>query len=103
MICLEDEIIDENKELVLFDPNETWKKTLLIPGSYRLRELLVPVFKQGKCVYTSPEVMDIQAYCREELDTLWEESKRLAYPHRIHVDLSQKLWNMRVELLSSIN
>lgn len=103
LICLEDEIIDENKELVLFDPNETWKKTLLIPGSYRLRELLVPVFKQGKCVYTSPEVMDIQAYCREELDTLWEESKRLAYPHRIHVDLSQKLWNMRVELLSSIN
>lgn len=103
LICLEDEIIDENKELVLFDPNETWKKTLLIPGSYRLRELLVPVFKQGKCVYTSPEVMNIQAYCREELDTLWEESKRLAYPHRIHVDLSQKLWNMRVELLSSIN
>ena len=100
LICLEDEIVDINEELVLFDPNETWKKTMLFPGSYTVKELLVPVFKKGKCIYDSPAVMDIQAYCRQELDTLWDESKRLAYPHKIHVDLSQKLWNMRVDLLS---
>ena len=92
--------MDINEELVLFDPNETWKKTMLFPGSYTVKELLVPVFKKGKCIYDSPAVMDIQAYCRQELDTLWDESKRLAYPHKIHVDLSQKLWNMRVDLLS---
>lgn len=100
LICLEDEIVDINEELVLFDPNETWKKTMLFPGSYTVKEILVPVFKKGKCIYDSPAVMDIQAYCRQELDTLWDESKRLAYPHKIHVDLSQKLWNMRVDLLS---
>ena len=101
LICLVDESFDENKSLLLFDPIETWKKTHLAPGTYTMRELLVPVFKDGQCVYNSPKVMDIRAYCMKELDTLWDESKRLVNPHEVHVDLSNKLWHMKNQLLDS--
>lgn len=101
LICLVDETYDSKHSLLLFDPIETWKKTHLAPDSYRLRELLVPVFKDGVCVYQSPSVMDIQAYCKQELATLWEESLRLEYPHRTHVDLSMPLWKMKNQLLDS--
>ena len=99
LICLVDEEFDEKNSLLLFDPIETWKKTHLAPGTYTMRELLVPIFKNGECVYESPKVMDIQKYCKEELATLWEESLRLEYPHRTHVDLSMPLWKMKNELL----
>ena len=101
LICLVDEVYDEDKSLLLFDPIETWKKTLLSPGAYTLRELMIPVFKAGECVYHSPKVMEIQKYCKGELDTLWEESKRLINPHEIHVDLSNELWHMKNQLLDS--
>ena len=101
LICLVDEQFDENNSLLLFDPIETWKKTHLAPNTYTIRELLVPVFKNGECIYHSPEVMDIQAYCRKELDTLWEESRRLVNPHEVHVDLSNELWHMKNQLLDS--
>lgn len=71
LIALEDEVFDENEPLLLFDPLEPWKKTLLEPGTYTMRELMVPVFLDGKCVYTSPSVMEIREYCQKELDTLW--------------------------------
>ena len=80
---------------------ETWKKTHLAPNSYTLREMMVPVFKEGKCIYHSPKVMDIQAYCKDELNTLWDESRRLINPHEVHVDLSHKLWHMKNQLLDS--
>ena len=87
--------------MLLFDPIQTWKKTFLAPGTYTLRELLVPVFQGGTCVYHSPKVMEIQAYCRKELDTLWDESKRLVNPHTVHVDLSNELWHMKKQLLDT--
>ena len=101
LICLVDEEYDTNKSLLLFDPIETWKKTHLAPGSYTMREMMVPVFLKGQCVYESPKVMDIQKYCKKELSTLWEESLRLEYPHRVHVDLSKPLWDMKNQLLDS--
>ena len=101
LICLVGEKFDTNNSLLLFDPQATWKKTLLAPGSYTLRELLVPVFLNGECVYESPKVMDIQKYCKEELDTLWDESKRLVNPHTVHVDLSNELWQTKQKLLDS--
>ena len=101
LICLTDETFDTNDSLLLFDPIETWKKTNLEPNTYTIRELLIPVFQNGKCVYHSPKVMDIRTYCQQELDTLWEESKRLVNPHEVHVDLSRKLWNMKNDLLDS--
>ena len=99
LICLVDEEYDSKNSLLLFDPIETWKKTHLAPDSYTLRELMVPVFLNGTCVYESPRVMDIQKYCKKELATLWEASLRLEYPHRTHVDLSMPLWKMRNQLL----
>ncbi len=101
LICLVDEKFDTNNSLLLFDPIETWKKTLLAPRTYTMRELLVPVFLNGTCVYETPKVMDIQAYCKKELDTLWDESKRLVNPHKVHVDLSNELWHMKNQLLDT--
>lgn len=99
LIALADEEFSSENPLLLFDPIETWKKTLLPGGSYTMRELLIPVFRNGECVYESPTVMEIQKRCREELDTLWEESKRFEYPHQTYVDLSRKLWNLKNNLL----
>ena len=101
LICLTHESYDSRNSLLIFDPIETWKKTLLAPDSYTLRELLAPVFKNGTCVYQSPSVMEIRAYCQRELDTLWEESRRLVNPHEVHVDLSNELWHMKNQLLDS--
>ncbi len=101
LICLADEKFDESNSLLLFDPIQTWKKTHLAPKSYTMRELLVPIFKKGTCIYSSPKVMDIQAYCKKELTTLWEESHRLVNPHKVHVDLSNELWQIKKALLDS--
>lgn len=101
LIALADEKYDESEPLLLFDPVETWKKTLLEPGEYTIREIMVPVFKDGKCVYTTPEVMDIQAYCKKELSTLWDESKRLINPQEVHVDLSRPLFDIKHKLLNN--
>ncbi len=101
LICLADEKFDESNSLLLFDPIQTWKKTHLAPKSYTMRELLVPIFKKGTCIYSLPKVMDIQAYCKKELTTLWEESRRLVNPHKVHVDLSNELWQIKKALLDS--
>lgn len=103
LICLTDEHFDENEPLLLFDPLEPWKKTHLDGGSYTLREILVPVFLNGDCVYTSPKTMEIRAYCQKELDTLWEETRRLVNPHEVYVDLSQKLYDIKIDLLNQMS
>lgn len=103
LICLVDETYDENEPLVLFDPNEPWKKTKLLPGTYELRELMVHVFDHGNCIYHSPKVMDIRDYCQKELETLWEETRRLVNPHGVYVDLSQKLYDMKISLLNQMS
>ena len=103
LICLVDEIYNEEEPLLLFDPAEPWKKTRLPGGSYTMRAILVPVFKNGECCYESPKVMDIRAYCQKELDTLWDETRRLMNPHEVYVDLSTKLYNMKIELLDKLS
>ncbi len=101
LICLADETINPDEPLRLFDPIDTWKKTLLQPGSYLVKELLVPVFQSGQCVYESKPVMQIRNYCQQELCTLWDETRRLVNPQEVHVDLSKKLWDMKHELLNT--
>ena len=103
LIALSDETFSEENPLLLFDPINTWKKTYLKPGTYTLRQLLVPIFINGECVYESPSVSDIRAYCAKELDTLWDETKRFANPHIVYVDLSNQLWHMKNQLLDSFN
>ena len=103
LICFADETFDTDQDLLLFDPNATWKKTRLPGGSYRMQEILKPVFVNGECVYESPSVMEIAAYCRREKETLWDETKRLFYPHRVYVDLSQKLYDTKEMLLNEMS
>ena len=100
LIALADETFSEDEDITIFDPIETWKKTTLSAGTYTIRELPVPVFKSGICVYQSPSVAEICDYCKKEQETLWEESRRLVNPHKVYVDLSDKLFDMKKELLS---
>ena len=102
LIALADETFREDEAILLFDPLEPWKKTLLPAGSFTLRELMIPVFLDGKCVYTSPSVMEIRDYCQKELDTLWDETRRLVNPHQVYVDLSQKLYDTKLKLLDQM-
>ena len=101
LICFADEVYDISQDLLLFDPIDTWKKTRLTGGSYTMRELPIQVFKEGRCVYHSPKVMEIREYRQKELNTLWDETKRLVNPHEVHVDLSNELWHMKKQLLES--
>ena len=102
LICFADEVIDPKQDLLLFDPMDTWKKTKLAGGTYTVREILLPIFKNGECLYKYPTLKEIAAYCREEKDTLWDETKRLFYPHRVYVDLSQKLYAVKQSLLDQM-
>ena len=103
LICFADETFDETQDMKLFDPIEPWKKTKLLGGTYRMRELLVPIFKGGQCVYESPSVMEIAAYCKQEKATLWDETMRLFNPHKVYVDLSQKLFDEKQSLLNQMD
>jgi nicotinate phosphoribosyltransferase len=103
LICLAGEKFDESQDLHLFDPNAPWKKTRLPGDTYHIRELLIPVIKGGKAVYHSPKVMEIRAICEKEKETLWDETMRLVNPHEIHVDLSQKLYDMKTALLEEMH
>ena len=103
LICFADETFDESDDLMLFDPEATWKKTHLSGGSYRMKELLKPIFIHGECVYTSPSVREIAAFCKSEKETLWDETMRLFNPHNIYVDLSQKLYDTKEALLNEMS
>ena len=98
-ICLADEVFSEEDDLTLFDPVETWKKSTLEGGSYTMEPLLQPIFEGGKLVYTCPSVEEITEHAKRELDRLWDECKRLKNPHNVHVDLSDKLYEMKIKLL----
>ena len=99
-IALEEERFSEAEDLVLFDPIDTWKKSTLKGGSYEMRPLLVPIFLGGKLVYNCPSVEEIKAHCKKEQESLWEECRRLTNPHAVHVDLSDKLYEMKKGLLA---
>ena len=103
LICLTDEKLDADENMVLFDPIDTWKKTKVLGGTYEIRELLVPVIKKGKRVYESPSVMELRDYCQKEQNTLWDESRRFANPQKVYVDLSQKLWELKKDLLEEMS
>ncbi len=101
IIALEGEKFDEDKELILYAANARWKKIKLKASTYVLRELLIPVFKGGKKVYETPSVMEIKAYAKKELDTLWEEYKRLVNPQIMQVVLSDKLHTLKEKMLEN--
>jgi nicotinate phosphoribosyltransferase len=100
LICLVGEKYDESEALKIFAPDATWKKLTIEAGTYRLRELLVPIFVNGRCVYNSPATMEIKKFCEEELATLWDETRRLVNPQEVYVDLSKPLYELKQELLN---
>ena len=97
LITVHDEVVDENKPLELFDPDATWKRNVFT--DFTAKELLVPIFQGGKLVYKQPSMEEIRAYCKEQIDLQWDEVKRFENPHNYYVDLSQKLWDLKQELL----
>ena len=98
LMLLSDEPTPDGSDYVIFDPEHTWKRKTVT--NYYAIELLVPVFKKGKCVYTSPDTEKIRTYCAEQIEGLWDEVKRFENPHNYYVDLSQKLWNIKNDLLN---
>ena len=98
-LCLWHETVDESQPLELFDPNATWKRKTFT--NFTARPLLVPIFQKGELVYQEPELPEIQSYCRDQVDTLWDGVKRFDYPHEYYVDLSQELWDIKNDLLQN--
>lgn len=96
-----DEVIDESKPYEIFDPGNTWKRKTIT--DFEAKELLVPLFKNGKCVYELPKLSEIKEYCEGEIAKIWDEVKRFENPHAYYVDMSQKLWDIRYKLLSENN
>lgn len=93
-----DENIDDTKPYTIFDPEHTWKRKTV--QSFVARQLLVPVFEKGRCVYESPSVDEIKAYCTQQVGTLWDEVLRFENPHSYYVDLSEKVWKEKQRLLA---
>lgn len=96
-LCVFDETIDENEPLELFDPVQVWKTKTVT--NFTAKELLIPIFKNGECVYDSPSLHEIRDYCKAQIMTLWDEVKRFENPHKYYVDLSRKLWDIKQSLL----
>ena len=97
LITLYDETVDDSRPLELFDPDATWKRKTFT--DFEAKELLVPIFRNGKLVYQSPTITEMRAYCAAQIDLLWDEVKRFENPHNYYVDLSQKLWDIKQSLL----
>ena len=97
LITLYDETVDDSRPLELFDPDATWKRKTFT--DFEAKELLVPIFRNGKLVYQSPTITEMRAYCAAQIDLLWDEVKRFENPHNYYVDLSQKLWDIKQALL----
>ena len=98
-LCVHDEVVDDTKDLEIFDPSATWKRKTVY--DFTAKELLVPIFKNGELVYDLPTLDEIQKYCAQQIDTLWDEVKRFDNPHTYYVDLSQKLWDIKYDLLKN--
>jgi len=97
VLTTSDETIDEDRPYELFDPEYTWKRKTVT--NFHAKRLLRRIFDKGSCVYESPELKDIRSYCKEQIDTLWDEVLRFENPHKYYVDLSKPLWEMRERLL----
>ncbi len=97
-LCVYDEKIDDTRDLVIFDPDYTWKKKTL--RGFTAKQMQVPIFIGGELVYNEPSFDEIRSYCASQVDSLWDEIKRFENPHRYYVDLSKKLWTIKNQLLA---
>ena len=98
-LCLHDETVDDSQDMEIFDPENTWKTKTVY--NFTARELQVPIFEKGELVYQCPSLEEVRTYCLSEVDKLWDEVKRFDNPHKYYVDLSQKLWDIKYQLLKN--
>lgn len=101
VIALNTEKIDQSEPYEIFDPDHTWKRKVVT--DFIAKKLQVKIFENGKQVYVSPSVKEIAKYRAEQVDSLWDEVKRFENPHTYYVDLSEKLWDLRHELLNQLS
>lgn len=99
LLTLEDEVIDTTQDLTIYHSMSRWKYKVIPANTYTVRDMLVPIFKDGKLVYDLPTLEEIRAYSEKELATIWDEIKRFVYPQEYYVDLSEKLLNLKLEML----
>ena len=99
VITLHDEVINNKQPYEIFDPIHTYKRKIIT--NFTAKKLQVSIFRKGECVYTSPILEEIQTYCKNQLETLWEEVKRFENPQTYFVDLSQKLWDLKHDMLKT--
>lgn len=99
LIALDEEEFNSDEPLILFDPQNTWKKKTLAAGTYTIKPILLPIFLNGNCVYHSPTTFEIKKHCEDELATLWDESRRLVNSQTVYVDLSKKLYDLKQKML----
>lgn len=99
IITLHDEPAPDGNEYEIFDPNAIWKRKKIT--NYEVKELQVPIFEKGKLVYEKPHIDEIKDFCREQMKTLWNETRRFEKPQTYYVDLSEKLYNMKLQLLEN--
>ena len=100
VIYLRGEQIDFTKPLTIYHPTERWKKITFT--DYTVRELSVKIIENGKLIYKLPTLKEISEYAKSEMDSFWEEYKRLDQPHIYKVDLSDGLYNLKTEMLDKI-
>lgn len=96
-LCIHDEVVDDSKDMEIFDPEATWKTKTVY--NFTAKELQVPIFQKGELVYQCPSLEEIREYCQQQVDTLWDEVKRFDNPHTYYVDLSKKLWEVKYNML----
>ncbi|MBM6817738.1 nicotinate phosphoribosyltransferase [Clostridium saudiense] len=99
VLTLGNEIIDDSKDYEIFDPIYTWKRKVVT--NYYAKKIQVPIFIQGKCVYKTPKLDDIRKYSLEQVESLWDEVKRFNNPQGYYVDLSEKLWNLKNDMIKN--
>lgn len=96
LICLADEIIPYD-EYVIFDPISPWKKKVI--SNYNYKQLQKPIYVNGSLVYKIKSTQETKQYCTDQMNTIWDEAKRLRNPHKYYVDLSQKLYDLKHTLI----
>ncbi len=99
-ITMRDEVVDVENGITIFDPNATWKRRFI--KDIYAKEMMHKIYDKGTLVYELPKLEDIRSYCLDQVAHLWDEVKRFEYPHKYYVDLSEKLWNSKQELLTKI-
>lgn len=99
LMTLEEEVIDPEQDLTIYHAMSKWKNKTIPGGTYEIRNLLVPIFRNGQLVYDLPTLKGIRDYSQREMDTLWEEIKRFTYPQEYYVDLSEKLIDLKLKML----